>query len=984
MSVTRSTETAHRILYAGTATLIALCLYVCSLKSYLLFHSLIEISTIVIAFSLFTLTWNTSRFLPTGYLKILGIGYGFIAVIDLLHTLTYKGLGIVADSGANLPTQLWIAARFLQALLLLTAPFYARRNLTEQIFFAIAVILTTFTTALIFFGYFPDCFLEGRGLTPFKIVSEYAISLLLTVALVLTYRVRATFKPTVFALIVASIVCTIGGELAFSSYISVYGAANMVGHFLKLLAFALIYQSLVVTGLKEPYELIFHDLNEAEKALRHNQEHLEEVVQQRTTALAHTNQSLESEIGQHKQAKEKLSRLNRELHAISYCNQVLVHTSDEQTLLKEICRIVCDEAGYRMAWVGFALEDVAKTVQPVASGGSVDGYLDSIHITWAADSEYGQGQTGRVIRSGQTGCFQDIATDPQAAPWRDNALRRGYRSSIALPLKDETGRVFGAFMIYSADPGAFTDDEIRLLEELASDMAFGITTLRIRVKHEMSQSQYRTIIQTALDGFLVMDAHGKLLEANNAYCLLTGYCRDELHTMSLLDMVVGDSPEEITRRISDIIQHGGAHYESRHRCKAGRIVELSVSITYSSDMGGRFYAFLRDITGRKILEEQLRQAQKMEAVGQLAGGVAHDFNNILTVIGGYCSLLQRAGGLTTRQTKMVEDISTSVDKAAQLTHGLLAFSHKQPLIMKQENLNNVVQHVHKFLTRVIGEDITFQSACCAAELPIVGDRGQLEQVLINLATNARDAMSGGGLFSITSECVVVDTSPVESAHANVPPGSYALLTVSDTGTGISKEDIDHIFEPFFTTKEVGKGTGLGMAIIYGILTQHNGFITVQSEYGCGTSFRIYLPLVENSEAPQVVKGVSMIPVGGDETILVAEDDSTVRALVAEVLQSQGYTVVLAEDGEDAVAQFKKHQDHIALILMDIIMPKKNGSDAYGEISGIKPGVKLLFFSGYTADFIKDRVLLDESVELLMKPVQPTQLLRKVREMLDNE
>ncbi len=959
------------------------CLYVCSLYSYLLFHSLIEISTIVIAFALFTLTWNTSRFLPTGYLKILGIGYGFISVIDLLHTLTYKGLGIVPAAGANFPTQLWIAARFLQTLLLLTAPFYARRNLDKRLFFGSAVIVTTFATALVFSGYFPDCFIEGKGLTQFKVISEYVISLLLMVALVLTYRVRSAFKSNVLTLIIASIICTISAELAFSSYISVYGSANMVGHFLKLIAFALLYQALVVTGLKEPYELIFHDLNEAEKALRHNQDHLEELVHQRTTALENANSSLESEIGLHKQAKEKLSRLNRELHAISNCNQVLVHAPDEQTLLDEICRIVCDEAGYRMAWVGFALDDEAKTVQSVASGGSDDGYLATAHITWAADSEYGQGQTGRVIRSGQTGCFQDIATDPLAAPWRENALQRGYRSSIALPLKDETGLVFGAFMIYSAEAGAFTTDEIRLLEELASDMAFGITTLRIRAKHEMAQTQYSTVIQTALDGFLVVDTKGRLLEANKAYCVLTGYSRDELHTMSLFDLEETLSPEEIVCKFSEIIQHGAAHFESRHRGKDGKIIELDISITYSSDMGGRFFAFLRDITGHKILEEQLRQSQKMEAVGQLAGGIAHDFNNILMVIGGYCSLLQMDGRLNDQQMQRVVEIDSSVDKAAQLTHGLLAFSHKQPLSMKQENLNTIVEHVHKFLVRIIGEDVTLQSTCCEAELPIIADRGQLEQVLINLATNARDAMSGGGVFSVTSDCVILDSAFTEYHHSSVPPGSYALLTVSDTGTGISKEHIDHIFEPFFTTKEVGKGTGLGMAIIYGILKQHNGFINVYSELGCGTTFRIYLPIVEKATGDPIVKADPAIPLGGNEAILVAEDESNVRALVAEVLQSHGYTVVLAEDGVDAVEKFKSHQDSIRLILMDIIMPKKSGRDAYEEISRIKPGVKLLFSSGYTADFIKDRGLLDEAVELLMKPVQPMELLRKVREMLDS-
>jgi polar amino acid transport system substrate-binding protein len=513
-------------------------------------------------------------------------------------------------------------------------------------------------------------------------------------------------------------------------------------------------------------------------------------------------------------------------------------------------------------------------------------------------------------------------------------------------------------------------------------MAFGIMTLRTRVNNEQAQKQYQAIIQTALDGFLVVGTNGRLLESNDAYCAMTGYSRNELSAMSLIDVEVALSPEEIEHKIAQVIQHGGEHFESRHRCKDGRIIELDISITYSPDKGGQIFSFLRDITGRKTLEEQLRQSQKMEAIGQLAGGIAHDFNNILTVIGGYCSLLEKDGSLSDGKKVSVKAIASATERAAQLTHGLLAFSRKQPLIMKHENLNDVVQHVHKFLARIIGEDIKFQSSCCGAELPIVADMGQLEQVLINLATNARDAMLGGGVFTIKSDHVLLDSSFYDLNKDCIQPGNYALLTVTDTGTGISKEHIDHIFEPFFTTKEVGKGTGLGMAIIYGIIKQHNGFINVYSEPGHGTTFRIYLPIDEKGNGFRTDKPEPLPPVGGTETILVAEDEQSVRVLVAKILQNYGYNIILAEDGADAVEKYKIHQDIIKLILMDMIMPKKNGKEAYEEISRIKPAVKLLYFSGYTADFIEDRGMSEGVVELIMKPVKPMELLRKVREMLD--
>lgn len=384
-----------------------------------------------------------------------------------------------------------------------------------------------------------------------------------------------------------------------------------------------------------------------------------------------------------------------------------------------------------------------------------------------------------------------------------------------------------------------------------------------------------------------------------------------------------------------------------------------------------------------LLQEQLHQSQKMEAIGQLAGGIAHDFNNILTVIEGYSEMLKMSKNLDSNQREHVEQIFASAEKAAQLTRGLLAFSRKQPLVMKHENLNDIVQHVHKFLARIIGEDITFQSICCGTDLPIVGDKNQLEQVLINLTTNARDAMPHGGSFTIKSEQVVLDSSFTDFHKHSIPPGKYALLTVSDTGTGIQKDQLNHIFEPFFTTKAVGKGTGLGMAIIYGIIKQHNGFINVCSERGQGTTFRIYLPILEAADQPINCNTVEYIlPKGGHETILVAEDEPNVRELLSTILTSSGYQAILAEDGDDAIAKFKQDSDRISLLLVDMIMPKKSGWEVYEEIQRIKPGIKVVFSSGYTADFIENRGASGAGIELLMKPVQPTDLLRKIREMLD--
>ncbi len=403
-----------------------------------------------------------------------------------------------------------------------------------------------------------------------------------------------------------------------------------------------------------------------------------------------------------------------------------------------------------------------------------------------------------------------------------------------------------------------------------------------------------------------------------------------------------------------------------------------------TDDAGNVYGVLgvyEDISERRNLEEQLRQSQKMEAVGQLAGGVAHDFNNILSVIIGYGGMLKMDTALNAGQREKLEQITAAAERAAQLTGGLLAFSRKQVLTPKNVNLNDIIQQLQKFLVRVIGEDVHLKTVSHEVNLPVCVDSGQIEQAIINLATNARDAMPKGGLLTIETGLQDVDAAFVK-AHGYGQAGRYAVITVSDTGLGMNEELQQKIFEPFFTTKETGKGTGLGMAIVYGIVKQHNGFINLYSEPGKGTTFRIYLPLLAQEAASNQEQVVIPPPRGGSETILVAEDDPAVRKLVVTMLTSYGYEVLQAEDGKEAVTLFAANRDRIQLILMDMIMPGQSGTAAAEEIRKLAPEIKILFSSGYTADFIKNRGVDEAGIEFIMKPVQPMELLRKVREMLD--
>jgi two-component system, cell cycle sensor histidine kinase and response regulator CckA len=390
----------------------------------------------------------------------------------------------------------------------------------------------------------------------------------------------------------------------------------------------------------------------------------------------------------------------------------------------------------------------------------------------------------------------------------------------------------------------------------------------------------------------------------------------------------------------------------------------------------------RDITEHRRLEEQLRQAQKMEVVGQLAGGIAHDFNNILTAIIGYGNLIQMKTEKGGPLYSYTEQILTSAERAANLTHSLLAFSRKQVIALRPVDLNDIVRRVEKLLARLISEDIELRTVFEERVLNVMADSVQIEHALINLVTNSRDAMPEGGLLTIETSVIEIDEEFL-GTHDYGRPGTYAVVSVIDTGTGIDENVKEKIFEPFFTTKEVGKGTGLGLSMVYGIVKQHEGYIDVESKPGRGSTFRILLPLTDIKVEKAEETGFVNIR-GGTETILVAEDDAAVRKLTGDMLRNSGYEVITAGDGEDALMRFLENKDRVRLLLLDVIMPRMNGKEAHDKIHKINPGIKVIFLSGYTDEIIKEKEAGDENLIFLSKPVPTDILLKKVREVLDGK
>jgi two-component system sensor histidine kinase TtrS len=387
---------------------------------------------------------------------------------------------------------------------------------------------------------------------------------------------------------------------------------------------------------------------------------------------------------------------------------------------------------------------------------------------------------------------------------------------------------------------------------------------------------------------------------------------------------------------------------------------------------------IRTVEEKTKLQEQLLQTQKMEAVGILAGGVAHDFNNILSAIVGYASLLRNKLRPDDPLLYNASQILAAADRASGLTKGLLAFSRKQVIELKPVDLNDIVRGFQRMLSRIIGEDITLIITCHSAELTVEADSGQIEQVMMNLATNSRDAMPRGGSLSIAT-----GMTEIGSEGGEVAPGRSDVLSVSDSGVGIDKEKQKHIFEPFFTTKEVGKGTGLGLAIAYGIVKKHNGTIHLYSEPGKGTTFKIFLPMIE-TPAAEALAAKHAPSLSGHETVLLAEDEPMGRQVTRAILEEHGYRVIEAVDGADLVRVFGDHRDEVQLVLCDLIMPKMNGREACALINTMRPGIRTIYMSGYTADIIAQQGIVEQGIQLLSKPINPTDLLTRIREVLSTE
>jgi PAS domain S-box-containing protein len=543
---------------------------------------------------------------------------------------------------------------------------------------------------------------------------------------------------------------------------------------------------------------------------------------------------------------------------------------------------------------------------------------------------------------------------------------------VSMITQDELGKVSHAF-----------NSMAEALERREQENRVLSVQLQSALKQEAKEEWERTF-DTMPDLIAILDGNDRIARINRPMADRLGIHKDDAPGIMLYESLFVDAaPPDFSRR-TDLLAAGATYFGEVFEENLHRYFFVTVSPLQRCDgsMAGSVFV-ARDITERKNLLSQLFQSQKMEAIGQIAGGIAHDFNNLLTVIIGFANIAVMRTRPGDPSLEYLEQILAASDRATHLIQGLLAFSRRQILDPRPIDLNALVRGMEKLLRRLITEDIEMNTTLSDRDLVVLADAGQIDQILMNLAANARDAQPNGGMLSIETSLQTM-TDDYVRLHGYGSIGQYAMLAVSDTGAGMDGEIRARIFEPFFTTKGPGKGTGLGLAIVYGIVKQHNGFINVYSEPSVGTIFKIYLPLVKIEKVSKDPAAEDAPTVrGGMETVLVLEDNPEVRTLIRSLLETYGYRVIEAEDGLGGVALFSRHKDDISLVITDVVMPRMGGKEAISEMEKIRPGIKVLFTSGYTPDVVHKKGILLEGINFISKPSMPRELLMKIREILDS-
>ncbi len=890
-------------------------LYFTTFVNYLLFHTLAEVFSIVVAGAFFMITWNSKQYIKNPYLLFIGIAYLFIAFLDLLHTISYKGMPIFTDYGfyAN---QLWIGARYMESITLLIAFLFLskRKQFNPEFLFLVYTIITVFLVGSIFvWKSFPVCFIEGSGLTDFKKISEYIICLILLVSMYLLYKNRKIFEGKIYTWILISMVCTIISELAFTFYISNYGFSNLIGHYFKIFSFYFIYKAIVETGIKEPYKIIFKELNT-------------------------TVENLHNEI-----------KLNKEL-------EITVH--DRTKKIEE------SEERYKQMFLDN--QAIKLVIDPL------DGKIVEANDAACNFYQYSKDK----LLSMKIGDINTLA--PEKVQEEMDAAKAQNRTQFYFPHKLANGEIRDV-AVYS---GPINAGDKKLLFSIIHDISERKKAEEALIE---SEERLRSVLDNSPFPTAVVDPEDEnILYWSKSALEMFGHNPKILNEWYQLAYPDPEYREQVIKRwkptVEEALQSKRVVNAGEYQiaCKNGAIKTCEL---YAQIIPGYLVVTLNDITESKKLEQQLSQAQKMESVGKLAGGIAHEFNNILSIIIGNNELVMEELPEWSLARESTEEIRIAGMRARDVVKQLLTFSRQDDTVKKAMDFRSVVQESMRLIRSATPTNIELQLNLSDDVYPILGNETEINQLLINLCRNAVDAMpSSDDLLTVKLLNETIDGKFAKHL-ININHGQYVKLKFSDNGIGMDKKTIDRIFEPYFTTKGIGKGSGIGLSVVHGIVEKHGGAIIADSHPGQGSTFTVFFPAYEGHFEDK--KDTNDLLPTGDETILYVDDEPSIAKLGKRHLANLGYTAFSATDPLAALEMIKADKDKFNLVISDMAMPGMTGEQLITEILKIKPDMPTIICTGYSANLSEKEAAEVGISAFVMKPLDKAELAKKVREVLDD-
>ncbi|HEY4100403.1 MAG TPA: PAS domain S-box protein [Gemmatimonadales bacterium] len=686
-------------------------------------------------------------------------------------------------------------------------------------------------------------------------------------------------------------------------------------------------------------------------------------------------------------AEEEATGLNRLYVVVTRVNELILRAHDEFELLDGACRIIVDDGGFAMAWAG-SVNWEERRIDPMSqrAGSGID-VVRSYHFGIDDDRD-GQGPSGDAARTGIPFVSRNIAADSRDGPWRDRALAQGYRVAAGFPIT--TGnRVTHTLAIYARDPQWFNDEHIDLLVALASDLSFAMEALanaRERASAEArlveSEAQFRSLIESSSDLITIVDGSGSIRYQSPSAKALLGFAPDDWRGGNVRDLIHPEDLDSMEQALGRAVEPGAAHAplrcRMRHKNGTWRVVEVATWNMVNVPGVSGLVIHARDVTDRQVLEEQLRQAQKMEAVGMLASGIAHDFNNILSVIMANAGLLDAMAAEAHRDE--LRDLQSAAERGKAMIQQLMGISRVAQLAVRPADLGQIAERVAGVLRRILPVSITVDVVFEGGDRMALVDPSAVEQILLNLATNARDAMPGGGDLRF----IVARSDGRRRAGGRASDlGRFVSVSAQDTGTGMTPETRLHVFDPFFTTKPPGVGTGLGMAMVQDLMTQHGGFVDVESELGHGTTVRLVFPGAAGAANVASVAATDSKPdYRGHETVLIVDDEEMLRRVAKRILESRGYTVIVAEDGEAALRLLHERSSAIDLVFTDLVMPRMGGGELYRRASSEIGAIRFLVASGYARSEAGSSAGMPSGIPFISKPWTMDELLEGIRSALD--